>query len=65
MSDITAVHYDFKTDDDGLTSGMTVTRHFTRQRMKDTYVAKCKADPMYVDVYVGDDCVIAEVRVNK
>jgi hypothetical protein len=65
MSDITAVHYDFRVGDDGLTSGMTVTRHFLRQTMKDTYVEACKADPLYVDVYVGDDCVICEVEVNK
>ncbi len=64
MSNVTAVHYRFKTDEQGLTSEVTVTRHFTRQLMKDTYAAKCLEDPTYRDVYIGEDCVISRVLVN-
>jgi hypothetical protein len=65
MSDVSVVHYQFKTNPEGLTSEMTVTRHFTRQKIKDIYVGKCLEDPMYTDVYVGEDCVISRVVVNK
>lgn len=63
MSDISAVHYQYHTDERGLTVSITVTRHFTRQGVKDTYVEVCAEDPAYTNIYVGDDVVISEVKI--
>lgn len=64
MSNVSARHTTFTLGEDGLTESLTVTRHFTRQGIKDAYVETCKGDPMYTIDYVGEDVVIVTVRPN-
>ena len=63
MSKIFISHYDFHKDDKGITRGATITTHCTRREMLEAYADACMKDPAYVDVYIGEDCVISEVIV--
>jgi len=63
MSKIFISHYEFHKDEQGLTRSVTVTTHCTRRDMLEMYAELCLADPKYADVYIGEDCVIIEVRI--
>lgn len=54
-------HFKFHLDELGLTKGATVTTHFARRDLIPAYVESHLADRRTVDVYVSEDCVIAEV----
>ena len=57
-------HFKFHKDEIGLTRGATITTHFTRRELIGPYVEAHKADRRTIDVYVSEDCVIAEVTLR-
>jgi hypothetical protein len=50
-------------DEDGLTCGATITTHFTRGEVMDTYVDLHRKDPRTKDIYVGEFMTIVEVSL--
>ena len=61
---ITTTHFKFHKDEYGLTRGCTITVHFARREMIPAYVQAHRDDPKTVDIYVSEDCVIAEVGLR-
>lgn len=63
MSSITATHYGWIVDDDGLTKGAVVTTHWLRGDMMETYLKLHRESPKTVSVYEGEFMTIVEVKL--
>ena len=65
MSNVTAKHYEWIQDDDGLTKGAFITTHWTRGDMMETYLSAHRNDPKTKSIYEGEFMTIVEVYVHE
>ena len=65
MSNVTATHYDWIVDDDGLTKGAAVTTHWTRGEMMQHYLKLHRESPKTASVYEGEFMTIVETYLYE
>ena len=65
MSKINASHYEWITNDDGLSIGAVVTTHFTRGPIMEEYLKLQREDPKCVEIYEGEFMTICKVAILR
>mgnify|MGYP001192764686 FL=1 len=65
MSNVTATHFDWIVDDDGLTKGATVTTHWLRGEMMQHYLKLHRESPKTASVYEGEFMTIVETYLHE
>ena len=64
MSSLTATHYEWIVNDEGITKGAVVTTHWTRNDMMETYLRLHRDDPRTKSIYEGEFMTIVETYLN-
>lgn len=65
MSSLTSTHYEWITNEYGLTTGAIFTTHWTRGDMMETYLRLHRDDPRTVSIYEGEFMTIVETYLHE